>query len=69
MQTAIVIPCRNEERSVAATARSLGFGTPGVAPPADTTLILVDNASIDSTLPILEGIRQASAPGSVQVAQ
>lgn len=69
MQTAIVIPCRNEERSVAATVRSLGFGTPGVAPPADTTLILVDNASIDSTLPILEGIRQASAPGSVQVAQ
>lgn len=69
MRTAIVIPCRNEERSVAATARSLGFGAPGVAPPADTTLILVDNASTDRTLPILEGIRQASAPGSVHVAQ
>lgn len=69
MQTAIVIPCRNEERSVAGTARSLGFGAPGVAPPPDTTLILVDNASIDGTLQVLEGIRQASPPGSVQVAQ
>jgi len=68
MQTAVVIPCRNEERSVAATARSLGFGTPGTPPPADTTLILVDNASIDRTLLILEGIRQASPPGSVEVA-
>ena len=40
-----------------------------MAPPADTTLILVDNASIDGTLPILEGIRQASPWESVQVAQ
>lgn len=60
MHAAIVIPCLNEEATLRSTCTSLGFGDPDVSPPADATLILVDNGSNDRTLEVMEAVRRAS---------
>jgi glycosyltransferase involved in cell wall biosynthesis len=64
--TTIVVPCLNEERNLAATCRSLGFGV-GKHPPSDAALILVDNGSEDATLSVAKGVQAASPKGSVIV--
>lgn len=67
MQTAIVIPCLNEESLITATAASLGFGLGPTCTPPATSLILVDNGSEDKTPSILRHIREESRANSVIV--
>jgi glycosyltransferase involved in cell wall biosynthesis len=65
MHIAVVIPCLNEARLIATTAKSLGFGQGRARTPSETSLILVDNGSEDGTPAVLTRIRDASRPGSV----
>jgi glycosyltransferase involved in cell wall biosynthesis len=64
--TAIVIPCLNEEKTLSETCGSLGFGLEQEVP-ADTVLILVDNASTDATNDVAKRIQERSPAGSVVV--
>lgn len=64
MHAAIIIPCLNEEENIAATCASLGFGGDRTRLPDDTTLILVDNGSTDSTAEVIDAIR-STAPDKV----
>lgn len=66
MQIFIIVPCLNEEESLAASCRSLGFGT-GTRPPGK--LVLVDNGSSDDTLTVMSEICASSPPGQVLVVQ
>jgi glycosyltransferase involved in cell wall biosynthesis len=52
----VVMPCLNEQDGLAASCRSLGFGSAQL-PPERCLLVLVDNGSTDSTLDICEGLR------------
>lgn len=66
---AIVMPCFNEEAVLLRSCSSLGFGPEALTSRADnTTLILVDNASEDRTLSVIEAIRDSSPTGSVLIA-
>jgi glycosyltransferase involved in cell wall biosynthesis len=56
----VVIPCLNEEQTLAATCEALGFGA-GCIAPGHTALVLVDNGSTDRTRYVAEAI-QGSAP-------
>ncbi|RTM10591.1 MAG: glycosyltransferase [Hyphomicrobiales bacterium] len=56
MQTAIVIPCLDEEASLMRTCLSLGFHAD--AAPSQTMLILVDNGSTDNTMAVMREIRR-----------
>ncbi|MGX5845017.1 glycosyltransferase [Mesorhizobium sp. ArgA1] len=58
MYTAVVVPCLNEQATLADSARSLGFS--GGATPPDTILILVDNGSTDSTTAVMKEIQENS---------
>lgn len=60
----VVIPCLNEEQTLGATCRSLGFGYGSEALP-NAALILVDNGSTDSTRLIAQEVRNTSPSGSV----
>jgi hypothetical protein len=53
---AVVMPCLNEQDSLAAACRSLGFGSAQIVPER-CFLVLVDNGSTDATLDICEGLR------------
>lgn len=64
MEIFIVIPCLNEERYLAATCASLGFG--GGQEPLGR-LVLVDNGSDDGTAQVMLAIQQASPPGCVLI--
>ncbi|MBA1138719.1 glycosyltransferase family 2 protein [Mesorhizobium neociceri] len=66
MQTAVVLPCLNEEAYLAETCLSLGFG--GDASPPDTVLILVDNGSTDDTAAVMEIIKK-NTPKTVLLGQ
>lgn len=69
MHVVIVIPCLNEQASLAATCRSLGFGA-GAAPlAAATRLVLVDNGSTDSTGVVMVDVASHSPPGTVVLAR
>jgi glycosyltransferase involved in cell wall biosynthesis len=65
MPTAVVIPCLNEEATIAATCRSLGFGKDRSDAPEDTYLVLVDNNSTDQTWDVLHDIKGRSPKHSV----
>src|SRR3546814_15415590 len=67
MHVAIVIPCLNEQDSLASTCASLGFCGSDVQPPVDTSLILVDNGSADQTATVMGEIQRA-APDRVILA-
>ena len=66
MEIFIVIPCLNEEASIAATCASLGFGD-GLEPLG--RLVLVDNGSSDGTAKVMLAIQRASPPGHVLITQ
>ena len=65
MQVAIVVPCLNEEATLANTCASLGFGSGARSTSADTVIVLVDNGSTDQTRAVMAAVRDHSAPGSV----
>ncbi len=67
MHTAIVVPCLNEEATLALACHSLGFGGQDI-PPSDTVLILVDNGSTDRTVEVMEEIR-CTSPSNVILAR
>ncbi len=69
MHVVIVIPCLNEERGLAATCASLGFGVGRGVSGAECQLILVDNGSQDHTYAVMEQIQAASPSGSVVLAE
>lgn len=58
MQTAVVIPCLNEEASLTETCLSLGFGGSAALP--GSVLVLVDNGSSDGTPAVMEAFKKAS---------
>lgn len=64
---AIVLPFLNEQTLLGITCRSLGFGTGVTSTPENTTLVLIDNASIDDSLRVAEEVRQMSLKGSVMI--
>lgn len=66
MELFIVIPCLNEERCIAETCASLGFGD-GQEPLG--RLVLVDNGSSDETAKMMLEIERASPPGHVLITQ
>lgn len=68
LYTFVVIPCLNEEETLASTCRSLGFGRGISSSPHNTILIIVDNGSTDSTISVAENVKEESAPGSVIIA-
>lgn len=63
----VVIPCLNEEASLADTCASLGFGHGAHGLGDDTGLVLVDNGSTDGTDAIMERVRRLSLPGQVHI--
>jgi glycosyltransferase involved in cell wall biosynthesis len=65
---AIVMPCLNEQRFLATSCASLGFGA-GRTPPANSFLVIVDNGSTDLSLEAATEIQAKCAPGSVVLAQ
>ena len=67
MLTVLVMPCLNEETTLAQGCASLGFGTGQSAPAPGMHLILVDNSSTDQTRNVMERIRAASDPGAVVI--
>jgi hypothetical protein len=66
MHAFIVVPCFNEENSLAATCASLGFGK-DQSPPEHVGLVLVDNGSTDRTRSVMEAVRDQSPLGLVTV--
>lgn len=69
IHVAVVMPCLNEEKNLAETCASLGFGTGRDSSPTGALLFLIDNGSNDSTLAVAERIRTDSEPGTVFVGQ
>ncbi len=68
MMAAIVIPCLNEEKGLEQTCKSFGFGCGADnAAEKDCVLVLVDNASDDDTLAVMESVAASSPPGSVHI--
>jgi hypothetical protein len=53
---AVVMPCLNEQDSLAASCRSLGFGSAQQVPER-CFLVLVDNGSTDATLDLCQALR------------
>jgi hypothetical protein len=69
MDVSVVIPCLNEEKLLAYTCESLGFGGSSTPEPDGITLVLVDNGSVDRTPEIMARIRDRSPAGRVLLAQ
>lgn len=69
MQVVIVLPYLNEQHTLSDSCRSLGFGVGATATPTSSTLILVDNGSIDDSPQIAERIKEASRGASVITAR
>lgn len=67
IHVAVVVPCLNEEKNLAGTCASLGFGAGKDSPPAGALLFLIDNGSSDSTVAVAERIKSDSEPGTVFV--
>jgi len=65
IHAALIIPCLNEEETLADTCASLGFGLGKNSNPTGALLFLVDNGSTDSTLQIAERIKSDSEANTV----
>jgi len=65
LHVAIVIPCLNEEQTLADTCASLGFGLGNSSYSTGNLLFLVDNGSTDSTVDVAHRIKSASKDDSV----
>lgn len=65
IQVVIILPFWDEKDSLAETCRSLGFGIGDAGAPQQSSLILIDNGSTDTSPQIAQNIREASPPGSV----
>ncbi|WP_316176325.1 glycosyltransferase [Bradyrhizobium sp. SZCCHNRI1073] len=61
----LVMPCLNEQNTLARTCNTLGFGDTAVQRGKNTYLVIVDNGSSDSSLQIQDHIRQASLNNTV----
>lgn len=64
----VVVPCLNEEKTLADTCYSLGFGAQHDAID-NAVLILVDNGSTDNTISIAKGLQKSSRPNVVLLAR
>jgi glycosyltransferase involved in cell wall biosynthesis len=64
-QVVIVMPCLNEEKSMAATCNSLGFGLGELSIDLTVILIIVDNNSTDNTGQIARKIQLSSPKDQV----
>src|ERR1051325_4161262 len=64
---AIALPFLNEQTLLGTTCRSLGFGTGVTSTPEKTTLVLIDNGSIDDSLRVAEEVRRMSLKDSVMI--
>lgn len=64
-QVIVVMPCLNEEKKLANTCASLGFGIGKDKTPKNCILILVDNNSTDATAQIANHVKQNSIIDSV----
>src|SRR5437764_1322656 len=64
----VVIPCLNEEHTLADTCQSLGFGADCETEP-DSVLILVDNGSEDGTRVVAEQVQNNAPTGTVVIAE
>lgn len=64
---AVIMPCLNEEKTLADTCASLGFGRGKGSSATDALLFLIDNGSNDSTVAVAERIKSESEPGTVIV--
>lgn len=62
-----VIPCYNEESSIAQTCYSLGFGINDSKQNIRHLLVLIDNNSTDSTYSIIQKIQDNSKIGTVHI--
>jgi hypothetical protein len=67
IHVAIIIPCLNEERTLADACTSLGFGAGNNSSGSNALLFLVDNGSTDSTISVAERIKSASQENMVQI--
>lgn len=65
IQVVIVLPYLNEKDSLSATCRSLGFGIGDTVAPPQSSLILIDNGSTDTSPQVAQNIKENSSPGSV----
>lgn len=65
IQTVLVLPFLNEQKSLKITCQSLGFGINPNQVPQDTTLILIDNGSTDGSLQVAASIKDSSPESSV----
>jgi glycosyltransferase involved in cell wall biosynthesis len=61
------MPCLNEGDNLKRTGLSLGFGCDTEHPPANTSLLIIDNGSTDSTAEVAEEIRRDSNPETVHL--
>ncbi|MDX6406595.1 MAG: hypothetical protein QOH70_4050 [Blastocatellia bacterium] len=68
MHVILVMPCLNEEDLLRDTCSSLGFGTGRHETPTETTLVIVDNGSSDSSADIAEHVRRNSNANAVTIA-
>jgi glycosyltransferase involved in cell wall biosynthesis len=62
---ALIIPCLNEEETLADTCASLGFGVGKNSHPTGALLFLIDNGSTDSTIKVAEQIKSDSEENTV----
>ncbi len=65
---AIVLPCLNEEKYLAKTCKSLGFGT-NKKNPSSTLLFIIDNGSHDASKAIAEVVKNNSKENTVLIFQ
>ena len=61
----VVVPCYNEQDSLGATCRSLGFGLGKKAASPNSYLVVVDNGSTDKSREIARNIKAKSWDGLV----
>lgn len=69
LQVVLVMPCLNEADNLKKTCLSLGFGSDSEHPPEQSTLVIIDNGSTDSTAEVAEEIRRKSKPDTVHLVQ
>lgn len=65
----LIMPCLNEADNLKRTVLSLGFGNDTEHPSANTSLLIIDNGSTDSTAEVAEEIRLDSNPETVHLVQ
>lgn len=65
IRIALIVPCLNEEATLADTCASLGFGLGKNSPRTGALLFIVDNGSTDSTISVAELIKSGSEENTV----